>query len=285
MPERIHPLLIEIQIHNGSRESVIFHAKPEGAIDPIPILYAVGWGSTVKIDTPGISALAEHGKDVWSFNPVREGKSASPTGESFPEIEINKAQGAYDLLAYLRDKGVKEIDVVAHSEGAMYTTIAALKAMQEEAMPKIRSMVLIEPAGCLGKDSPAKLFGRFFKQAVLNMLIDPETREFNKTNAGNLKEMFTKTMPDEVRAISTTVIDDALQILHDKYGVKIGVIAGEKDGVFPARRLKRMEQMAFVDRFISMPIRHNGMYIKANEVVGQVVAMQRSFASEGSERK
>ena len=105
MAERSIPGITEMKVRTGSHESVFFHAGPEKQGDRAPTIYAVGWGSTVQMHRPAINALALRGKDVWSYNPVRKGKGSKAQGEIFPEVEMNKSQGVYDLLGHLQEEG------------------------------------------------------------------------------------------------------------------------------------------------------------------------------------
>ncbi len=76
--------------------------------------------------------------------------------QKYPKEEVRKA---LNILGVLEEKDVEKTDVIAHSEGAVNTLIAA--SLYPE---KFRNIVLFGPAGLIGEDTFTRLFQGFLGQ-------------------------------------------------------------------------------------------------------------------------
>jgi pimeloyl-ACP methyl ester carboxylesterase len=153
-----------------------------------------------------------------------------------PEV----AQKANTLLKVVEQMGAEKVDVIAHSEGALNAILAA-KLYPE----KFRNIVLVAPAGLIGKDSVPRLSGRFMAKVARGYLVD--MKEIKQRDAESA-ERFAKSGPTyinankakalrEVKAIAKTQIKDTdLDELREK-GINIGVLQSNKDYGFPQKRI------------------------------------------------
>ncbi len=122
------------------------------------------------------------------------------------------------MLRMLEEKGVEQLDIVAHSESALWTLIVA--TMHPE---KIRNIVLVDPAGLIDEDTTARLATSFcldIVQGVLNKekLPHPEIERSVKPGSstdlfGALKNMIGNPM----RSLKEVLIMQSIQIPKRTY--------------------------------------------------------------------
>lgn len=253
------------------------HIRPEKPTSAIT--YAIGWGTDTSMHMHTMGDFVNFGYDVWSVNPPREGSLQQITEHNIAEVEVNKAAAVVALLQKMKDEGIEETDIVAHSEGAIYATLAALLTAQSNSCAKIRSLILVEPAGCKKNDNVIALTSRFAKQAAQNILRDPglylQNRNSNKSMLSPVASI------TEAIAIATTRLPELLQKLHKKTGVKIGVIGGRKDGVFPAMLLqKTFQELDIPILYKDLDIYHNGIYTNSQEITTEVHQMIKELNNE-----
>lgn len=239
---------------NGAKvESV--DINPENPKSEIPVLLAPGFASTMEGFKHGMRILAENNRRVISLNHPRTG---GVVPESFNE-EIDKnpteeLRKAHNLLGLIDEKKIERVDVVAHSEGAINTCIAAMINPE-----KFRNIVLYGPAGLIGADSLLRLvFG------VVTHPKRPETmsgfpvtdleKEINNA-IGKEGLIYQISNPlraaKEVLAIAQAQIEDTLVYLREK-GVHVVVIAAVDDTFFPMEKYQKNIDSSFVDGFLSV---------------------------------
>ena len=138
----------------------IIDVRPENPKTETPVLLAPGWGLTDKVYQPAIQELVKRGRRVISLNHPRIGgdMSAAPQEalDKYPTEEVRKALNLIDLLD---QKGIEKTDVIAHSEGAINTCIAAVLHPE-----KFRNIVFYAPAGLIGEDTFTRLLKGFAGQ-------------------------------------------------------------------------------------------------------------------------
>lgn len=140
------------------------------------------------------------------------------------------------LLDFLSGEKIEKVDVIAHSEGAINTLIAALIKPEQ-----FRNIVLDMPAGLIGKDRKYFLIGRFCKLFVGEAFARPSQLD-DPTNALSTLLRVDKYVFQndgrtnrEVEAIARADISEMIKKLSEQ-GVKISVIAGVNDPLFPVNR-------------------------------------------------
>lgn len=248
----------EIEILGGKIEMV--DVKPDNPKTEIPALFAPGWSGTPEMYKDTIRILYENNRRVLSLAHARHGGDEKSAPESvqteYPADELRKALA---LLKLLGEKNIEKIDVIAHSEGAINTAIAASLAPE-----KFRNIVFVNPAGLIGPDRFPKLAGRFALAAIQTLFeVVSYKQETEKTRFRRaLKESLRYIAKNPVRAlkeavaISQSEINDMLKDLHS-LGIGIAIINGIDDPVFPMNRMQAIVKSAEIDAFLSVKGGHN----------------------------
>ena len=209
----------------------VIDAAPDHPTSEVPVLYAPGWNpdATVlrqimpeltKVGRRGIALCAPHGIG---------GKSNDP--------ETRKAQA---VLALIKEKNLSKVDAIGHSEAGLYLIEAALKEPE-----KFRSILLINPAGIIGKDSLPGLAARFVKSMVLDfsrrcqeLVQKGKHQEHSRLMRHILKgggPSLSPYAPKEVNALASRQVGDSLSTLREK-GVHICIMRTKGDEAFPVTR-------------------------------------------------
>lgn len=139
-------------------------------------------------------------------------------------------------------------------------------------------MVLVNPAGLIGKDTVPGLVGRFAEknwQNIVNNITDGNSLlavlrghvEGAKYIAQNPLRAY-----QEVRAVSQSEIEGMLQYLHGE-GIGIVIVHGVDDPGFPMERMQKVVKSdakpdGFVDGFLSVKGGHDDLYIHPEEYTG-----------------
>lgn len=250
-----------------------FDVQPEKLKTEIPVFFGTGWSASRGVYEAGILGIAEQGRRVLSlFAP--HGVDTDPEfgkgNNTYPASELRKAIA---MLHVLVEKDVSQVDVVAHSESAMWTLIVAM--MHPE---KIRNIVLIDPAGLIGDDTLKRLATGFSLDLIRNTLNEeklarPEvTATFRPGNAtdtlGALQNMFSNPLHSvrEVLAIRDADIRDMLGSLREQ-GKHISIIQGARDTVFPMEQMQNIVKKDMVDGFYSVYGGHNEFNLNPNAYV------------------
>lgn len=210
----------------------LFDLNPPETSDQVPVLLIQGWGETAATHQQSLKTIFESSRRALFVNfPRRDGVRLI---SHYPEVELRKAESISSAMARSR---INRVDVIAHSEGAISATIAA------ELNPnKFRNIVFVDPAGLIGRDSTVKLAARFAwmlsKDAVrlvkgfgprseMLKAATEAAKYFASNPAGALKE---------ANAISSANIYEMLENLS-KVGIRISVIHGVNDTLFPMKRV------------------------------------------------
>ncbi len=225
----------------------------------VPAVLVSGWGSTAAVLKENILALAETGRRVI-YASAPHGISAHPQ-EGFPSVELRKVAA---LLLALDERGVRKADIVAHSEGAIVSAIAASLEPR-----RFRSLVLVNPAGLRGKISVDKLAARFSADVLWGSL----RRIFAEPSlAGVVLKTWLQTGKaviadplrsyEEAKAISAADIAGLLKKLREE-GLCISIIHAKGDKAFPVRQVCARAGRSC--RIMTIPGLHNEFYLKPAE--------------------
>lgn len=199
--------------------------------DKVPILLAGGW----SVGRRGYRSVAEKIYDedrrVLLIDHARSGQAESGDKKHAKEA----LQKAHSLLAVMDDAGIEKADVIAHSEGAVNAVLAAL-----EKPDRFRSIILVAPAGMIGKDTVSELLKRFAPKQARSLTKDfvenPRAASAVNIFGGAYIAANPKKSLRELQALTELQIDRILQILREK-GIKIGLIQSKQDPVFPHQRI------------------------------------------------
>ena len=264
----------------GNETIEVRDIHPEKLKTPVPVFFGPGWAASDKVYEECIVGMAngdgEEGRRVMTvFAPhgIDAEHVEGSTDIPYAASELRKAAA---MLRMLEDKDVEQVDVVAHSEAAIWSLIVA--SIHPE---KVRNIVLVAPAGLIGKDNFPRL-GIGFSLGMVHEALNTENLprpQIERTVQpgggedllGALKNIFGSPLQSvkEVLAISDSDIRDMLENLK-KQGKGIAVVHGVHDEFFPTERMKETAGIrgaadevknsdVYVDRFFDMPGTHNDL--------------------------
>jgi len=239
--------------------------RPEENLDTdVPVFLAPAWASTLEIYKPALRTITEQKRRAISLNHPRFGGDMSDTAEEmlekYPEEELRKALTILDILD---QKGIDKIDVIAHSEGAINTAIAA--SIHPE---KFRSIVFVAPAGMIGEDTFTRLAEGFRSQSSKTETTTrmPFTEAQREVAQVYIKEILAY-LKNPIRSvkegmdISKSQIHDMLRYLHEK-GIGIVVLSGVDDPVFPMNKMQEIAKADMLDGFLSLRGGHGELGVR-----------------------
>lgn len=264
----------------------IIDLDPQDKKAETPLIIIPGWAATAEVHKENSQIFSEElGRRTITIS-APHGIEAVPQ-EGIPLAELRKAAA---ITKVIEAKGIEKVDVVAHSEGALFTTIAAAQNPE-----KFRSITYFAPAGLIGGDTFWKLISRFgydLLQQWRDRKKSPE-RE-SKINTALIEALKTfknpKMLLDEVRAIANLQIQKNLRELR-QHGVKIIIVHPVGDKAFPMERMQEIVDGGMVDGFISagdvkktgeVAETHNAWYLTPRQYTLAVDSILRSI--EGKEK-
>lgn len=209
---------------------------PETLKDDVPIIVIPGWGETPVTHKDTLNTIANLGRRVIAIKVPRWG--GAETQDRYQQSEYNKARALIDTL---NKKEIKTADIIAHSEGALSTIIAAEILAEERQPERIRSIVFVEPVGLIGKDKLRDLIGRWS-----SMMGKGGVRFFRDSRKKNMSRAFTEAAKyvssnpirtlKEARVISASDIYESLSNLKEN-GIGVSVIHAVDDTLFPMEKV------------------------------------------------
>lgn len=238
-----------------------FHSRPEVIREgSLPVLIAGGWSEGTESLADTAQEVLKNGREVLTLNHNRSDTDAGSTYEGHPET-MNRAE---TLISILDDAQLDRVDVIAHSEGALDIELAA------RLHPELfRNIILVAPAGMIGKDSLPRLLGRFSRKVARGYFVD--MREIKKRDKQSAKR-FAKSDPEyfkanprkglrEIGAIAASQIDQDLVSLRAN-GIKIGLLQSHSDRGFPDKLIGEHvildETVGNVDAYASVASKRAG---------------------------
>jgi pimeloyl-ACP methyl ester carboxylesterase len=247
----------------GSTTIEAFDVQPEKLKTEVPVFFGTGWSASRGVYEASMLGVADRGRRLLSLFAPHGIDTDQDFGEgdrTYAAAELRKAAA---MLHTLEEKGVEQLDIVAHSESAIWSLIVA--TMHPE---KIRNIVLIDPAGFIEEETTPRLMKSFcldIVQGALNKekLPRPEVERTVQPGSGGdlfgaLKNMLGNPMLSlkEVLALRDA---DIRQILEDlkAQGKHIAIIQGVRDTIFPMELVNKVVNTKQVDGFYSVYGAHN----------------------------
>jgi len=247
----------------GSTTVEVFDVQPEKIKTETPVFFGTGWSASRAIYEASLLGIAEKGRRVISTFAPHGIAIDSDFGEGDKTYAASELRKAAAMLQTLEYKNIEQIDIIAHSEAAIWTLIVA--TMHPE---KIRNIVLIDPAGLIDKDSFKRLAVDFcldMVQETLNKEKLPRPNIERSVQPGSMSDLFGafKNVAGnplrslkEVLAISDSDIRSMLEDLK-KQGKHIAIVQGVRDTVFPMERMNAVVNTKQTDGFYSVYGAHN----------------------------
>lgn len=224
---------------------------PEQQKSSIPVLISPGWSENPRVFVDVIDELVRAGRHVIALK--FGGNNRANDLSDFPAIEVNRAVAILDLM---KERGIEKAHGLGHSEGGIPLAIAA--SLQPK---RFKSIVLSGTGGMIGQDTLSKLLGRFSKKIARDAVFSVASKGRRRLLREGTKYIFRHPVEGlrAARAISHTEIHQALSQLRSA-GVKVGIMAGVKDPVFPMRRLQTGLKSGDVDEFLSLKGGHDRLH-------------------------
>lgn len=266
-----HPMVIEVPptvpemgldgfpIESENRPDMIkvYDVVPFDRKHDTPVMFIPGWTGTAEGFKQNILELANLG---WQTLGVTSVHGIKPT-EGFPgapEAEVRKMNA---LLMAIDKKELDQVDLVIHSEGALFSTLAATAHPE-----KLRNLVLDSPAGLIGPDNWKRLLGGFTHDAYDQLVADVT----DKNRVGMIHDSFSSIWKAlegwesagwtiaQVQAIIGMQIGELLKNLK-RQGHGVVIMHHVDDHEFPMKRVQKIVTSEMVDGFLSLKGRHHEM--------------------------
>lgn len=224
----------------------------------IPLLLASGWSETIESLEETVLALASIGRRVFVLD-YSELIYQIDAENGFPASGHTKAQA---FLALLDKKEIQKVDVIAHSEGAINATIAAMVAPG-----RFRSIIFVAPGGFMLRDNFFKLAYRFTKNIL--QTIQHANKENKESRFQYVKEVLSYFVKNPIQtlqealAISRFRVAPLLADLGER-GILTYVIHGDRDAIFPAQDVKEAFKEVDFKSFRLIPGGHNDLHAEPN---------------------
>lgn len=252
----------------GTGEEVgLLEARPAYPLD-IPTIIAPGFSETLHTVRDLTVGLAKHGgRQAIAFAQPRRGgheplADMRETGYASEYIER-----AERLLQMLIETDMKQVDIIAHSQGCIDAVVAAL--MAHETNPGlIRNIVLVNPAGAIGTDHGAiRTVIRSLHEIVEDTKVAAHHPSKLPSLARALQGAVKYILPNPLRAVGEaratlrTDIRAGLQELR-RQEVGIALVAGVDDELFPMDEFQHSITTDEVDGFYSVKGGHNEDWLR-----------------------
>ena len=237
---------------NGEKIDVV-DISPRETIKGIPTLILPGFSATPLALKDMIIRTAEQGRRVISAD-APHGINIKDRQSDLPDAEMRKLEL---VLKTMEVSGLEKVNVIGHSESAIYIVAAA--ALYPE---KFANIVLVEPAGLQGKDNALSLLFRFLEDMKEDAR---QSKDFKKVKFPSPNVGVHSVLSDvvasakELHAISKVDISQVLEKIRES-GVKVSIIHAVDDKLFPMERIQEKTTAKMVDGFYSIKGTHNNIY-------------------------
>ena len=235
----------QYQIQVGDQTVDVARWVPEGEPSGLPILIAPGWTATFPLIRHILLDLRQLNRPIYAVLHPRVKQLPDNEGE-YDGTQILKAD---HILAVIKEYNLNKVDLLSHSSGSIEAVRVA------ELIPdKIRSLLLLNPAGLLHKPS---LF-KFYRRSLIKMVDDTwqsivarnRNKEMYNYHYGQGRRYILFHIPKafkELHGINRAKLHSAIEGLRAK-GVYVAVIAGDSDVMYPLKEL-RHDAKSIVDHF------------------------------------
>jgi pimeloyl-ACP methyl ester carboxylesterase len=247
----------------GSTPIEVYDIQPENIKSEVPAFFVPGWAASPEVFRENILLIAKEGRRVLSANTVHGIDQDPDFGKGDKKYVVAELRKAAALIKVIEKKGIEKIDLITHSEGSINGLIAATMIPD-----KIRNIILVNPAGLIGKDTFPRLLKGFSLEQIHKTINDENRPTYNldrvekkpgqkhalnvmKNVAGNVLQSLREGL-----AIANSDIKDMLKSLKDE-GKHIAVIHGAQDHAFPMNKMQEIVDDEMVDGFYSVKGGHN----------------------------
>jgi len=299
-------------VYGGEIE--VYDIAPEESKTEVPTIVAPGWAANAKVFQDNLRELSNRGRRVLSFGNYHGIENNLTNPENIPNTEWRKIVA---LIGIIESQNIDKVDVMAHSEGAIYTLLAA--KMYPE---KFRNIVLVNPAGFIEDESWRKLTARFAKdigRQYLRSILNGNAYQpaLNKVGRARMKQInspghikipklaqavkhlgpeptLKKSLQAgrhfglavrrplatlrETFAIGNQDLIDTLTELQRK-GVNVSILHAASDRAFPIDKVKQATE-GKIKQFKTRPGGHNEVYLNAGKYTRAAERMLTAMEKE-----
>lgn len=253
--EKRHTIIFE------GGEVVYIDIHPEVQRINTPLLISSGWAETPAVLKETMRAFAEKGYQVIALDYTRLNLDDVDT-----ERTVGHKKGRA-ILAVLDALGIRKVNVLGHSEGAINSVLAARRKPH-----RFCHMVLIAPAGFSAQDSFPRLTFRFIAEIVSSA----QTYDNLKSGLKSIWQIIRYVITNPVQAFkeafgtSQARISCAVKALL-KDGVSVSIICSENDNVFPVKKIRRMIKKRDLDlKLHLLEGGHNAIHLQPEEYATRI---------------
>ncbi len=221
----------------------------------VPVLFASGWAETLELLKQDIHALVRRGKRVLAID-YSHLDGMKGRREGLPASIYMKSRAFVDLISH---HGLRKVDVVAHSEGAINAVVAANIAPE-----KINTLVLVAPGGATARDGFFGLTSRFSFSVLRKAFREARTKEERRVAFLCVKERVKYVLRNPLQAVREAVgiskfsIAEPLKRVVDA-GINVCIIHSKDDIVFPIEDVRKVADYAGVNCFREVRGHHHGI--------------------------
>lgn len=225
----------------------VLDAKPAEAKTEVPAVFVPGFLFT-KTSPPLVNiiqALKGKGRRTLAMMNIHGIDTKAVRG-----LHIGQLRKAAAIIKMLDAKGIKQTDLVGHSEGAIIATMVA------KLRPDlVRNLVLYNPAGLKEAESTAALLGRFVFEGIKELFRGkthtptPDGKIMGQIGAREAQAYLKGDHLHTAREVAGMGQADVRKDVQDlqKQGKGVSIITGKRDFVFPhARRRRKVNRMTGV---------------------------------------
>ncbi|BFT94134.1 MAG: hypothetical protein MNSN_03970 [Minisyncoccus archaeiphilus] len=268
---------------DSTKDAIIY--TPEKKKDEVPVFYAPGWA--VKADSASVQeimkTISEQGREVISSSFSNRQEVIDYAGDDEYHFTMAELHKALIIMDTINDLAIDRCDLIGYSEGGINASIAACLLGEE----KIRNLVLVCPAGMIGKDSCFDLIKRFAVTEELEEIKNRDKKNMNSSFEYNKDIIeylirhpeFTR---QEIKAMTEMDIFNMTKYLKGK-GIGVGLVAGGSDKVFPIEKaIDNVEEN--VDFLVSTKGDHGSIVFDKKHIL-LVEDLLTNMAKEANRRK
>ena len=223
-------------------QTKVLDIRPEHSKSERPLLIASGYGSGSPTGVKAnIAELVRLGRRTMMIE-APHGLPHTITDERAAEMPETFKREIAALIPTLEKKHIDKVDAIGQSAGCIRIIMAAYLYPE-----KFKNIVLVDPGGMIGEDTPARLTFRFIKDAIAtgfkvakraSSLSNVEREQRKETPPEFMHYVLEdrKTTMREVKDLARAEIHGLLRSVKD-HGIGISIIHGVDDAVFPMERI------------------------------------------------
>ncbi len=246
-------------------EVEFYDISPESLKTETPTAMVEGWGGTPEMYRENIKTLVDQGRRTLAVDAphgidYNEGEMLSEEIDKMPDAVLRKIAA---LIKSLDEKQVGQIDAVAHSEGCLAVIVAATLYPL-----RFRDVVLVNPAGMIGKDNFWRLATSFSVDVIKGYVDEIRKNGISEPMLRSIREVGSSAVKDPIKAFREVLaISDAeiheLLIGMRANGIGISIVSTVDDGVFPQERLQKIITKDMVDGYFVAKGHHGEFQLNA----------------------